>query len=152
MVEDYGLEPPPEYRETTTIDLLRRQLKMETDRSAALQTQVVELLAAHQNALNQYSRALDALRKTEMERDNPVRLTAEQLHVLLHALGLRFIQPPFRNHFVTGPGSTDWPTCHALVLLGLLQAHTRLGGNDPWFSVTPEGYKFLQLSEGELPL
>ncbi len=67
----------------------------------------------------------------------------EALHVLQHSLGLdKFGEGrSYRNYFVTGEGSTDYPICMALVDLGLM---TRTPGNeitgrDDFFRVTDDG-------------
>jgi hypothetical protein len=46
-----------------------------------------------------------------------------------------------RNHFVTGPGSTDWPHCRWLTDQGLMIDHgaQRLAGGDHCFTVTDAG-------------
>lgn len=50
-----------------------------------------------------------------------------------------------RNYFVTGEGSTDYPTCVSLVERGLMsrRAGSAITGGDDWFSVTPAGKEFV---------
>lgn len=67
---------------------------------------------------------------------------ASRMAVLRHALGLR--NPgdrPFRNHFVTGPGSSDFDDCEALVAEGLMtkRAGNALTGGDPCYCATAAG-------------
>lgn len=47
----------------------------------------------------------------------------------------------YRNHFVTGDGSTDWPVCQSLCQMGLMQQHGshEIYGGDHCFTVTPAG-------------
>lgn len=68
-------------------------------------------------------------------------ITPEQRDVMRHALGLDSRRPEWRNHFVTGPGSTDYPHCEALVTAGLMDRHegSPLSGGDPVYSVTEAG-------------
>lgn len=49
-------------------------------------------------------------------------ITAEQLGLLHHTLGLRpDRREPFRNHFVAGPGHHDMPDLEALEAAGLME-------------------------------
>ncbi|CAD0338868.1 hypothetical protein CFBP498_26240 [Xanthomonas hortorum pv. vitians] len=70
-------------------------------------------------------------------------LTQEELHVLRHSLGTgeHGRKPSYRNHFVTGEGSKDHPTCMQLVELGLMQRCTgsAISGGADIFTVTAEG-------------
>ena len=70
-----------------------------------------------------------------------------KLHILQHTLGLDQWGKgrQFRNHFVTGPKTTDWPHCVALVAEGLMEQHAShaLSGGNPWFSVTEAGKKYV---------
>ena len=68
-------------------------------------------------------------------------MNPEQLDILRHALGLGRSDHAYRNHFVTGPGSTDYPHCEALVAQGLMTKRDGhpLSGGDPIFSVTNAG-------------
>ncbi|MCS3807850.1 hypothetical protein [Xanthomonas sp. 4461] len=70
-------------------------------------------------------------------------LTPAELHVLRHSLGTGEDgrNPSYRNHFVTGAGSSDHPTCMQLVDLGLMQRRNggALSGGDDIFTVTAEG-------------
>lgn len=47
-------------------------------------------------------------------------LTKQELHVLQHSLGLTRGKAEYRNHFVTGSGSVDFPICEGLVEKGLM--------------------------------
>ena len=49
-----------------------------------------------------------------------------QRDILRHTLGLGRGLREYRNHFVTGPGSTDYADCEALVASGMM---TRREGN-----------------------
>lgn len=72
-------------------------------------------------------------------------LDADQLHILQHSLGVdqygRGAQ--YRNHFVTEPGTTDYPHCTALVEAGLMtrRAGNALSGGADIFIVTPAGVR-----------
>ncbi|NEL79982.1 MAG: hypothetical protein G3W61_27525, partial [Xanthomonas perforans] len=70
-------------------------------------------------------------------------LTQDELNVLRHSLGTGEYgrERSYRNHFVTGAGSTDHPTCMQLVELGLMQRHSgnALSGGDDIFTVTAAG-------------
>ena len=70
-------------------------------------------------------------------------LTGAQKHILRHSLG---VPDPgqtnmYRNHFVTGEGSTDYPDCMALLGLGMMtrQNGNELTGGDDAFFVTEIG-------------
>lgn len=67
----------------------------------------------------------------------------EHLRILQHALGLdSFGQGScYRNHFVTGVGSADFPACVELVGMGLMtQAPgSSISGGDDIFRVTDAG-------------
>jgi len=70
-------------------------------------------------------------------------VTDTQLAVLRHSLGL---DPSgkgriYRNHFVVGPGCSEYDDCEALVALGFMTRHdgNPLSGGDPIFVVTLEG-------------
>ena len=68
-------------------------------------------------------------------------MNREQHDILRHALGLGTSDREYRNHFVTGPDSTDYPHCMALVAEGLMtrrESHQLSGGN-PIFIVTGIG-------------
>ncbi|CAN5571841.1 hypothetical protein BH10PSE14_BH10PSE14_06160 [soil metagenome] len=70
-----------------------------------------------------------------------------QLHILQHSLGVdQYGQGErYRNHFVTGPGSTDYRDCMSLVAQGLMTRRpgSPLTGGDDLFRVTPEGQQFV---------
>lgn len=70
-----------------------------------------------------------------------------QLHILQHALGVDQYGrgQQYRNHFVTGGGSTDFPHCMQLVESGLM---TRAPGNaitggDDLYRVTSAGVAYV---------
>ena len=68
-------------------------------------------------------------------------MNTEQNDILRHALGLGRSERKYRNHFVTGPGSTDYPHCEALVAEGLMTKSPGhpLSGGDPIYYVTEAG-------------
>ena len=68
-------------------------------------------------------------------------MNTEQHDILRHALGLGRSDREYRNHFVTGPGSTDYPHCEALVAAGLMRRFegNQLTGGEPMYAVTEEG-------------
>jgi hypothetical protein len=67
------------------------------------------------------------------------------LQILQHSLGLNeFGQgSQYRNHFVTGSGTTDYPTCMALVEQGLMtrRSGSAISGGSDIFSVTDAGIR-----------
>lgn len=68
-------------------------------------------------------------------------------HILQHSLGVDEYGrgEQYRNHFVTGEGSDDHPTCNALVeagLMGVRRAMAISGGMDG-FWVTPAGKAYV---------
>ena len=48
------------------------------------------------------------------------KMPKEELHILRHSLGLRPGQNGYRNYFVTGKGSRDYPVCETLVRKGYM--------------------------------
>ena len=76
-------------------------------------------------------------------------MTNEQRDVMRHALGLGRASREYRNHFVTGPGTTDYPHCEALVAAGLMRRRegNPLSGGDPIYSVTDAGRAALRCAE-----
>lgn len=70
------------------------------------------------------------------------------LHILQHALGLDAYGQgtSYRNHFVTGDGSTDHPICMDLVQQGLMVRRdgNELSGGDDVFYVTQPGKAFVK--------
>ncbi len=50
------------------------------------------------------------------------RLTAKERHILRHTLGLTRSKESYRNRFVTGPDTDDWPMVQALCTRGLMVA------------------------------
>lgn len=72
--------------------------------------------------------------------------TDEQREIMRHALGLNRGNREYRNYFVTGPGTTDYPHCEALVAAGLMarRAGSQLSGGDFIYSVTDTGRAVLR--------
>lgn len=68
-------------------------------------------------------------------------LTQPQLRILRHAIGLDRSNVPYRNRFVTGPGTVAFPHCEELVRLGLMARRdgNELTGGDTLYRVTDEG-------------
>jgi hypothetical protein len=70
-------------------------------------------------------------------------VTAQELHILQHALGLDQYGSgrSYRRHFVTGPGSTDWESCVRLTAMGYMKRGRDgpLTGGDYCFLVTEAG-------------
>lgn len=78
-----------------------------------------------------------------------------RLQILQHSLGLDQYGDgnQYRNHFCTGPGSTDFDDCRALVAEGLMteRAGNALSGGDSVFHVTPKGIDFVALNSPARP-
>ena len=76
-------------------------------------------------------------------------MDAAILHILQHSLGVdRFGRgPQYRNHFVTGEGSTDHPDCMKAVAQGLMERHagSPLTGEMDLFVVTDAGREFVAI-------
>jgi hypothetical protein len=73
-------------------------------------------------------------------------VSSEELHVMEHATGWNSREPLYRNHFVTGEGSDDWPIIQGLCQRGLMKMMRKpsaLSGGDPVFSVTQAGIELL---------
>jgi len=68
-------------------------------------------------------------------------LTESQLHILLHSLGLTKAEEIYRNHFVAGPGHSDYDDCMVLVEIGAMirRQGSELTGGDNVFYVTAKG-------------
>lgn len=77
-------------------------------------------------------------------------MTEEQRDIIRHALGRTRADREYRNHFVTGPGSTDYPHCEALVAAGMMtkRAGNVLSGGDDIYSVTDAGRAALKTPNG----
>jgi len=73
---------------------------------------------------------------------------SDLLHILQHAMGFdRFGRGTgYRNHFVTGEGSDDHPTCMEAVATGLMvrRAGNTLTGNMDLFLVTDAGRQYIR--------
>ena len=78
-----------------------------------------------------------------------------KLHILQHSLGLDQYGDgnQYRNHFVTGEGSTDFEDCRALVADGLMteRSGNALSGGCSVFHVTPKGVDFVALNSPKRP-
>lgn len=70
-------------------------------------------------------------------------MDASELHILQHSLGLdQYGRGTFyRNHFCTGEGSLDHPSCMSLVEQGFMvrRANVEMFGGMDMFYVTPSG-------------
>lgn len=78
-------------------------------------------------------------------------MTAEQISHARHALGLpNSRRKSYRNHFVTGEGSTDYEAWQGLVAMGLAKRRkgSVLSGGDDIFWLTREGAEAV-LERGE---
>ena len=77
------------------------------------------------------------------EETGSEKVRSNLLHILQHSLGVdqygRGNQ--YRNYFVTGEGSTDFPLCSELVAMGLMQDRgtQSMCGGDHVFHVTEAG-------------
>jgi|SRR5687768_1923410 len=78
-----------------------------------------------------------------------------KLHILQHSLGLDEYGEgkQYRNHFVTGAGSKDFPLCKELVAEGLMteQMNHPLAGGDSVFYVTQKGRDYVALNSQKRP-
>ena len=67
----------------------------------------------------------------------------DEIQILRHALGIGDdgLGAPYRNHFVTGPGSADYAACCSLVDQEFMvrREASPITGGDPCFSVTDKG-------------
>lgn len=74
-------------------------------------------------------------------------MDAEILHILQHSLGVDEYGrgQQYRNHFVTGEGSIDYPICMAAAERGLMRrrAGNELSGGDDIFHVTDAGKQWM---------
>lgn len=78
------------------------------------------------------------------------------LHILRHSLGLddKGHGSEYRNHFVTGPGCTDWPDCLALTEAGMMTDHgtsVLYGDGCHCFTVTGFGKNSIRPLKEPLP-
>jgi len=82
-------------------------------------------------------------RAEQAKPDEARGLTKDQRHILRHSLGLNYGRKMYRNHFVTGEGSTNYADCMALVEMGLMtrRAGNPITGGDDVFFVTDAGKK-----------
>lgn len=79
-----------------------------------------------------------------------------ELHILQHSLGVGDYgdKPSYRNHFVTGKGSSDHLICQALVEKGLMKIQPMdkmLTGGDDCFVVTQKGIDYVALNSPMRP-
>lgn len=78
-----------------------------------------------------------------------------KLHILQHSLGVGDYgdKPSYRNHFVTGPGSSDYDNCMELVADGLMKHRvgSAISGGDDIFHVTPKGIDHVALNSPSRP-
>jgi hypothetical protein len=78
-----------------------------------------------------------------------------KLHILQHSLGLNEYGQgnQYRNHFVTGEGSKDYPACKELVAEGLMteRAGSAISGGDSIFHVTAEGIDYVSINSPKPP-
>lgn len=78
-------------------------------------------------------------------------MTPEQIDLARHALGLPSRHNiSYRNHFVTGPGGSDYDNWQEMVAAGeaTRRAGSQLTGGDPLFHLTRQGAE-LALQKGE---
>ncbi len=77
------------------------------------------------------------------------------LQILQHSLGVdKYGQgDQYRNRFVTGPRTVDWPHCRALTDAGLMEDHGSIAafGGMHLFSVTPAGVDAVALQSPAPP-
>jgi hypothetical protein len=78
------------------------------------------------------------------------------LSIMQHALGLDAYGrgEGYRNHFVTGEGSTDWPHCMEAFRLGYMSMRegNELSGGDNVFTVTASGKAFIKAASPSPPI
>jgi len=79
----------------------------------------------------------------------------KSIHILQHALGLNEYGEgrQYRNYFVTGFGTDDYPFCVELVGQGLMTQTkgNAITGGDDVFRVTPAGIDFVALNSPTKP-
>jgi hypothetical protein len=68
-------------------------------------------------------------------------LSATQVQILQHSLGLTYGGAMYRNHFCTNEGTIDYPGCIALVNAGYMTRRkgSQITGGDDVFYVTDAG-------------
>lgn len=80
-----------------------------------------------------------------------MEVTVEEQHIIRHSLGLNYKKVSFRNHFVSGSGSSDYEHLESLVSKGLMvkrpDPFDEVNGNFV-YHVTEAGAAAVQ---GELP-
>lgn len=80
----------------------------------------------------------------------------QSLSILRHSLGYdsNGNGRRYRNHFCTGPGSTDYPLCEELVEAGLMTKQKSLGalsGGDDTYHVTRNGIDAVEAARPPIP-
>lgn len=77
-----------------------------------------------------------------------ISLTAEEIRILKHTLGVRTTMiESYRNYFMTGPDTTDYPVVEEITKKGFMQKQPyKLDEiNESYiYSVTNEGKEFLR--------
>lgn len=73
-------------------------------------------------------------------------MSKKERHILQHALGISNGGKEYRNHFVAGEGSTDYPHCESLVEKGYMTRRdgSPLTGGDYVYFVTDAGRQALK--------
>ena len=73
-------------------------------------------------------------------------MNKNEIQIIKHTLGLDYKKEPFRNHFVTGEGTVDFPICEGLVERGFMikREHSLLSTGDFVYYVTEEGKKAIK--------
>ena len=75
------------------------------------------------------------------------QLTDEERHIMEHATGWESRQPLYRNYFVTGEGTPDYPVVKKLCERGLMRqtrGPSEISGGMPIFAVTDAGIEELR--------
>ena len=82
-------------------------------------------------------------------------MTTAKLHILQHALGVGDFcdKESYRNHFITGPGSSDYENCISLVADGFMSRRTgsSISGYDDIFHVTQAGIGYVATASPKRP-
>lgn len=78
-----------------------------------------------------------------------------KLHILQHTLGVGNYgdKDSYRNYFVTGVGTDDFPICEALVADGLMKRHDPrdIYGGNYCYTVTPAGIEYVATNSPKRP-
>lgn len=79
-----------------------------------------------------------------------MKLSAEQIKIMHHSLGLDRAEKSYRNYFCAEPGHDDMPIIKQLVALWMMwESHKINEGRDTIFKVSISGLKSLDL-DGEI--